>query len=85
VKLSGPLFVSTDLREFEDRPRPAVAEQDRQSVLMPGAHVEEVDAQAIDLCAVLAETVEHCLATAPVILCSPVVYQSAHPRERYAL
>ena len=54
------------LGEFEDRPRPAVAEQERQGVRMPGAHVEEVDAQALDLGAVLAEGVEPRLATAPV-------------------
>src|SRR6266403_1196109 len=63
----------------------AVAEQDRQGVLMPGAHVQKMDAQAIDLCTVLAETVEHRLATAPVIFCSPVVYQREDPRRRYAL
>ena len=73
------------LDKLKDRTRPAVAEQDRQGVLMPGAHVQKMDAQAIDLCTVLAETVEHRLATAPVIFCSPVVYQREDPRQRYAL
>src|SRR2546426_3568912 len=45
----------------------------------------KVDAQALDLGAVLAEGVEHRLATAPVICGSPVVDQSAHPREQDAL
>jgi hypothetical protein len=39
---------------------------------MPGANVQEVDAQSVDLRAELAETIELALQPAPVVLLLPV-------------
>ncbi len=46
-----------DLHELHDRSRPSVGENDRQRVPVRGAHVDEVNAEPVDLGAVLWEGV----------------------------
>src|SRR6476646_1584162 len=61
-----------DLHELHDRSRPSVRENDRQRVLLRGAHVDEMNANPVDLGAVLREGVDARLKAAPVILVAPV-------------
>src|SRR6201984_3676492 len=44
-----------DLHELHDRSRPSVREDDRQRVLLRGAHVDEMNANPVDLGPVLRE------------------------------
>src|SRR5207244_11812113 len=61
-----------DLHELHDRSRPSVRENDRQRVLLRGAHVDEMNANPVDLGPVLREGVDASLKAAPVILVAPV-------------
>jgi hypothetical protein len=72
-------------RKFEDRTRPTMAEQNWQRILMLRSNVKEMDTKPIYLCVVLSESVDHCLATAPVIAGSPVFRQRLYARQRHAL
>src|SRR4029077_13532131 len=61
-----------DLHELYDRSRPSVRENDRQRVLLRGPHVDEMNANPVDLRPVLREGVDARLKAAPVILVAPV-------------
>src|SRR4029077_19145255 len=61
-----------DLHELHDRSRPSVRENDRQRVLLRGAHVDEMNANPVDLGPVLREGVDASFKAAPVILVTPV-------------
>src|SRR4029077_9593219 len=61
-----------DLHELHNRPRPSVRENDRQRVPLRRAHVNEMNANPIDLGPVLREGVDASLKAAPVILVAPV-------------
>src|SRR5260370_40419386 len=61
-----------DLHELHDRSRPSVRENDRQRVLVRGAHVDEMNANPVDLSPVLREGVHASLKVAPLILVAPV-------------
>src|SRR5713226_2250170 len=61
-----------DLHELHDRSRPSVSENDRQRVLLRGAHVDEMNADPVNLGPVLREGVDTSLKAAPVILVAPV-------------
>ena len=74
-----------DLVELDDRARPAVGDHERQRVRLRGPHVEEVDAEAVELGAELRERVEARLGRPPVVLRRPVRAQLLHVRERDAL
>src|SRR5690349_16812663 len=74
-----------DLHELDDRSRPSVRENDRQSVPVRGAHVDEVNAEPVDLGAVLWEGVEASLEPVPVVLVAPVGDQRLSLLEGYAL
>ena len=55
------------LQELDDRSRPAVGHHQRQRVGLRRAHVEEVDAEAVDRRAELRERVELRLGPPPVV------------------
>src|SRR4029077_11534395 len=74
-----------DLHELHNRSRPSVRENDRQRVPVRGAHMDEVNAEPVDLGAVLWEGVEADLEPAPVVLVAPVGDQRLSLLERYAL
>src|SRR4029077_17185403 len=89
-----------DLDELHDRSRPSVrendrhgvpararpgGENDRQRVPGRGGHVDEVNAEPVDLGAVLWEGVEASLEPAPVVLVAPVSDQRLSLLEGYAL
>src|SRR5690349_18741453 len=61
-----------DLHELYDRSRPSVRENDRQRVLLRGTHMDEMNANPVDLGPVLREGVDASLKAAPVILVAPV-------------
>src|SRR4029077_16023342 len=74
-----------DLHELHDRSRPSVRENDRERVPVRRAHVDEVNAEPVDLGAVLWKGVEASLEPAPVVLVSPVGDQRLSLLEGYAL
>src|SRR5437899_978292 len=74
-----------DLHELHERSRPSVRENDGQRVPVRGAHVDEVNAEPVDLGAVLREGVQASLELAPVVLVAPVGDQRLSLLERYAL
>src|SRR5690349_21172908 len=74
-----------ELHELPDRSRPSVRENDRQRVPVRGAHVDEVNAEPVDLGAVLWEGVEASLEPVPVVLVAPVSDQRLSLLEGYAL
>src|SRR5918993_1276720 len=69
---------SDALELLDDRSRPAVADDDRQRVLVFGAHVEEVDVQPVDLGDEIRDGVQPRLAPAPVVLGRPVASEVLH-------
>src|SRR6202008_3699971 len=74
-----------DLHELDDRSRPSVRENDRQRAPVRRAHVDEVNAEPVDLGAVLQEGVEASLEPVPVVLVAPVGDQHLSLLEGYAL
>src|SRR5882724_11422305 len=69
---SGIAERADNLHELNDRSRPAVRENDRQSVLMRGPHVDEMNANPVDLCTKLREGVDASLKAPPVIPIAPI-------------
>src|SRR5580700_10093224 len=74
-----------DLHELHDRSRPSVRENDRQRVLLRGAHVDKMNAQPVDLSPVLREGIYASLKAAPVIVIAPVGHERLRLLERNAL
>src|SRR5580704_1082466 len=74
-----------DLHELNDRSRPSVRENDRQRVLLRGTHMDEMNANPVNLGAVLWEGVEASLEPVPVVLVAPVSDQRLSLLEGYAL
>src|SRR4029077_14835716 len=70
---------------LHDRSRPSVRENDRERVPVRRAHVDEVNAEPVDLGAVLWEGVEASLEPTPVVLVAPVRDQRLSLLEGYAL
>ena len=70
------------LVELDDRPGPAVADHEGQGVLVRGPHVQEVDAEPVDLGAELREPVERGFSGPPVVVVGPVPAQLLRVRER---
>jgi len=64
-----------DLEQLDDRARPAVRDDQRQRVLVPGLHVDEMHVHAVDLGLELRQRVQPRLAPAPVVLVRPVAGQ----------
>src|SRR5256885_7063847 len=58
---------------------------ERQRVLVPGAHVNEMNIEAVDLGEELRERVELRFALAPIVLCCPVPRERLRGRELDAL
>ena len=56
-----------DLQLLDDRARPPVRHDQRQRILVPGANVDEVDVEAVDIGEVVREGVQLGLARAPVV------------------
>ncbi len=73
------------LQEFEDRARPAVGQDHRQSVRVAGADVEEVNVQPVDPGHELRQGIQLRLDRAPVVGRSPVVSQFLHRRQLHTL
>ena len=84
--MRGRIGQSADeLQLLDDRSRPAVADDDRQRVLVLGANVDEMDVQPVDLGDEVRDGVQPRFARAPVVLGRPVASQVLHERERHAL
>jgi MFS transporter, PHS family, inorganic phosphate transporter len=74
-----------DLQLLDDRAGPAVRDDQRQRAGVPGADVDEVDVQPVDLGDEVRQLAEPGLARAPVVAGGPVAGQVLHHRERDAL
>jgi hypothetical protein len=74
-----------DLHLLDDRTRPAMRDDHRQGVLVPGTHVNEVDVDAVDLGDELRQSVQPRLHLAPVIVGLPVANELLDGRELHAL
>ena len=74
-----------DLEELDDRAWPAMCEQDRQGVHVLRAHMQEVDAESVNLCPVLGKNVQPLLDPTQVVTRLPVVCERLHLCQRYAL
>jgi hypothetical protein len=70
-----------NVEELDDRPRPAVAEHERQGVRVPRAGVDEVDALPVDLRQEVVQPVETVLLRPPVEALEPVTHQLAEVGE----
>ena len=73
------------LEQLDDRAGPAVRHDQRQRVLVPRPHVDEVDAGAVDLGRELRQRVQPRLAPAPVVVGRPVARQRLQRRQLHAL
>ena len=73
------------VEELDDRSRPAVGEDERQSVSSRAAGVEEVDPQPVDGGPILADGGEPLLARSPVVGLCPVPAQPLQIGQRDAL
>ena len=67
-----------DLELLDDRPRPAVRHDQRQSVVVLRAYVDEMDLLTLDLGQELRYCVEFRLALAPIVIGPPVLRQRLH-------
>ena len=74
-----------DLEQLDDRARPAVRHDQRQRVLVPRLHVDEVDVHPVDLGLELRQRVQPRLAPAPVVLGRPVAGERLDRRQLHAL
>jgi hypothetical protein len=74
-----------DLQLLDDRAGPAVRDDQRQRILMRRLHVDEMDAQPVDLGHELRQRVQPRLTSAPVVFRRPVVREVPHRRELHAL
>ena len=74
-----------ELQLLDDRAGPAVADDERERVLVLGADVDEVDVEPVDLGDEVREGVQPRLALAPVVLGRPVASEVLHECERHAL
>ena len=74
-----------DLQLLDDRPGPAMRDDQRERVLVVRAHVDEVDVQPVDLAQEVRQAVQLRLAPAPVIVRRPVARECLHGCERHAL
>src|SRR5882724_790482 len=74
-----------DLEEFDHRTGPAVSNNDRQRVRMTRTDVQEMDIDAVDLCAILTKAVQHRLAATPVITRPPILQKRPELGEWNAL
>ena len=62
-----------------------MGDDERQSVLVPGTDVNEVDVEAVDRGDELRQSVEACFGLAPVILACPVARQRLDGPQLYPL
>ena len=74
-----------ELELFDDRPGPAVGDDERQGVGVGGAEVEEVELQAVDLGQVLGQGVQFGLDPPQVVVGGPVAGEGLHGRQPHAL
>jgi hypothetical protein len=74
-----------DLQLLDDRAGPPVGGDQRQRVLVPGAGVEEMKLQPVDLGDEVRQGVQLRPAPAPVVVCPPVARELLRHRQRHAL
>src|SRR5580658_11250610 len=74
-----------DLELLDDRAGPPVRDDQRQRVLVPGADVDEVNVQPVDLGDEVGQRVQLLLALAPVVVCRPVAREVLHHLQPRAL
>jgi hypothetical protein len=74
-----------DLQLLDDRAGPPVRDDQRQRVGVPGADVDEMNVQPVDLGDEVRQVVQSRLARTPVIVRSPVAHEVLHHREPDAL
>ena len=73
------------LEQLDDRAGPAVRHDQRQRVLVPRLHVDEVDVHPVDLGLELRQRVQSRLAPAPVVIGRPVAGELLDRRQLHAL
>jgi hypothetical protein len=73
------------LVELNNRPWPAMGDDKRHRLGVRRAHVDEMDVKTVDLGGELRETIEQCLAPAPVVVFGPVPADLLNPFQRRAL
>src|SRR5580658_9004859 len=64
-----------DLIKLHNRSWPSMSEDHRQRILVSRPDMDEVDAKPIQLGSELRETIEHSLASPPVVFGTPVLHQ----------
>ncbi len=74
-----------DLQLLDDRARPAMRDDHRQRIVLPGPNVDEVDVDPVDLGDELRQRVQPRLHLPPVVIGLPVADQRLHRREPHAL
>jgi len=74
-----------DLEHLDDRAWPAVRDDQRQRVLVPGLDVDEVNVQSVDLGDELRQRVQLRLAPAPVVVGGPVAGELLDRGQLHAL
>jgi hypothetical protein len=73
------------LEEFQNGSRPAMSQDQRQCVRMPGANVNEMNVEPVDLGQELRQGIQPCLDPPPTVLRSPIAGQFFDGRQLDAL
>src|ERR687894_1963396 len=74
-----------DLQLLDDRAGPAVADEERQRILVLRADVDEMDVETIDPGDAVRQGVEPRLALPPVVVVQPVLGELLHRLEPYPM
>src|SRR5262245_55146920 len=74
-----------NLQLFNDRARPSVRNNERQSIFMFRANVDEMDIQPIDVCNELWQGLQSSFDLPPIIICSPIMCEFLNRGKLYAL
>src|SRR5690348_6667722 len=74
-----------NLELLDDRAGPAMRDDERKGIVMPGTNVDEMNVQSVDCGDELREGIEACLDFSPVIVALPVAHELTHGCERHAL
>jgi hypothetical protein len=74
-----------DLHLLDDRAGPTVRNDERQRIFMFRRNVNEMNIEPIDLGDELRQSVQPCLALAPIVLCCPIASERLSRRQLHSL
>src|ERR1700683_4440048 len=74
-----------DFHLLDDRAGPAVRDDERQRVFMLRTDMDEMNVQSVDLGDELRQSVQSCLALAPIVFGAPIARECLSRRKLYAL